>query len=75
MIPNEICSLSSLYLDVHRSILCIGLISGFMCTLNLIDLKQVYLRDVALFNLPLAISLTLLICNSAKVSGYFNSLS
>ena len=55
--------------------MCIGLISGFMCTLNRIDLKQVYLRDVALFNLPLAISLTLLICNSAKVSGYFNSLS
>ena len=46
-----------------------------MCTLNRIDLKQLYLRDMALFNLPLAISLTHLIYNSAKVSGYFNSLS
>ena len=47
----------------------------FYVYLKRIDLKQVYLRDVALFNLPLAISLTLSICNSAKVSGYFNSLS
>ena len=63
------------YIYVHRSILCIGLISGFMCTLNRIDLKQLYLRVMALFNLPLAISLTHLICNSAKVRGYFKSLS